>query len=447
MNKRLIAGVVAALFLAGCSAGGSSQRSAMLPEAPASTTLGSYIKHVVIVVQENRTFDNFFSGYPNADGATFGYTSNGTKVPLKEITFDGPDLPHAWRPASTSFDRGKMDGFNLQLLANGKPVGKLPYAHVKRSLIQPYWTMAQQYVLADRMFSTERSDSFPNHLALIASTTSLKPTQAVASNPQGHPWGCDAPQGSVTEVVSSKGVLSPGPFPCFTQFKTMADTLDAANVSWKFYTPRIDTGAGQVWLVFDAIDRVRHGPDWNRNVISPQTAILTDVAKGALPAVSWVIPDARYSDHAGLHSRLGPSWVASVVNAIGKSPDWKSTAIVVLWDDYGGWYDHVAPPQLDFRGLGMRVPCLIISPYAKKGYVSHTQYEFGSVLKFVEQAFGLPALGSLKFGSGYTDARANSLIDSFDFTQKPRPFRVIPAKQPASFFLSMPPSNLPVDDD
>jgi phospholipase C len=131
------------------------------------------------------------------------------------------------------------------------------------------------------------------------------------------------------------------------------------------------------------------------------------------------------------------------VNSIGESSAWKSTAIVVLWDDWGGWYDNAKPPQLDFRGLGIRVPCLIISPYAKRGFVSHTQYEYGSVLKFIEEAFGLPALGPTS--DGYTDTRAASISDSFDFNQAPRAFTPIPTKYPLSHFLTEPPSDEPVD--
>jgi phospholipase C len=143
--------------------------------------------------------------------------------------------------------------------------------------------------------------------------------------------------------------------------------------------------------------------------------------------------------------------VASVVNAIGQSPYWNSSAIIVVWDDWGGFYDNAPPPQLDYRGLGIRVPCLIISPYAREtspthpGYVSHTQYEFGSILKFIEEVFGLARIGRLP--KGYTDQRANSLMDSFDFTQSPRPFTPISAKYPRSSFLHEPPSNAPVDTE
>jgi phospholipase C len=151
------------------------------------------------------------------------------------------------------------------------------------------------------------------------------------------------------------------------------------------------------------------------------------------------------SDHAGSNSDKGPSWVAGVVNAVGESQYWNTTAIVVLWDDWGGWYDSVPPPQLDFVGLGIRVPCIIISPYAKAGYVAHTQYEFGSVLKFIEEVFKLRSLGPVS--RGYTDSRATSISGSFDFKQKPRVFQRIPAPYPPAYFLAQPPSAEPPDSE
>ncbi|HVA32586.1 MAG TPA: alkaline phosphatase family protein, partial [Candidatus Baltobacteraceae bacterium] len=259
---------------------------------------------------------------------------------------------------------------------------------------------------------------------------------------------CDAPVGTATSLLNPQRVESwgAGPAPCFTQFRTLADTLDAAHVSWKYYAPAVASGdpGGYLWSEFDAISSVRYGADWSR-VVSPQTKVLTDAAAGKLPSVAWVIPDGPDSDHPGGSTSLGPSWVASVVNAIGRGPDWKTTAIVVVWDDWGGWFDHVQPPQLDYRGLGIRVPCIVISPYAKAHYISHTQYEFGSIVKLVEQTFGLPSLGPLS--SGYTDTRANSMLDVFDFKQKPRTFTPIPSAFPASYFLAQPPSLEPPDND
>ena len=213
---------------------------------------------------------------------------------------------------------------------------------------------------------------------------------------------------------------------------------------------RRDAG-GRVWSEFDAISAVRNGPDWSRNVISPPRRVLSDVSAGRLPSVTWVIPDWLNSDHAadrgGAGATGGPSWVASIVNEIGESQYWDSTAIVVVWDDWGGWFDHVPPPQLDFRGLGERVPCIVISAYARKGYVSHTEYEFGSIVQLVEEVFGLASLSSLGLGSGYTDRRAYTMTDVFNFKQPARTFRKIDAPLSRGYFLAQPSSERAPDDE
>jgi phospholipase C len=330
-----------------------------------------------------------------------------------------------------------MDGFENNTIDGRTPAGTFAYSYLRHDAIAPYRTMAAQYVLADHMFPSMFGASFTAHLDLIAGTTDITPKLAVVDLPDAKPWGCDAPAGTTTSLVNKQRIIlhGRGPFPCFSRFRTMADTLDDASVSWKYYAPNILQGPA--WSPFDAIKAVRYGADW-ANVISPQTQVLADAANGALPAVAWVTPDLRDSDHPGTSSDTGPSWVAAVVNAVGHGPDWNSTAIVLLWDDWGGWYDNVPPPQRDFKGLGIRVPCIIISPYARTGFVSHTTYEFGSVLKFVEQTFDAAPLGPPSFG--YTDQRAASLVDAFDFTQTPRAFATIPAKYPASYFLTQPQS-------
>ena len=445
------AAAVLALLWAGCSGGGGGGAGQPPPiEQPPPTSgphgpVGKYIKHVVIVVQENRSFDDLFSGFPGADAAHYGYEHDGTKVPLHAGTFDGVDIYHDWSNAMTGYAGGRMNGFDLNKLVNGRTAGTYPYAHLQRSLVAPYWTMAREYVLADSMFPTMFGPTFTAHIDLIASTTNLNATQAEVDGPTGQPWGCDAPPGTTTYLLNpQRQETGGGPFPCFTQYRTMADTLDAAGVSWKYYAPSVKIAGGRLWAPFAAIKSVRYGPDW-RKVASPQTTVLTDAAHGRLADVSWVIPNLADSDHAGSNSDKGPSWVASVVNAVGESPYWQSTAIVVLWDDWGGWYDHVTPPQLDFVGLGIRVPCIIISPYAKAGYVAHTPYEFGSVLKFVEEAFDLPYLGAR--ADGYTDERAAALTGAFDFKQKPRPFTPIPAPYAAPYFLTQPDSDRAPDDE
>ncbi len=443
--------LAASLALAGC---GASSRTAGANFAPAvaaplaarasSPAVGAYIKHVVVIVQENRSFENVFAGFPGADAPTYGYDLHGNKIPLRTVNFSPlVNVNHFFGPAIHSWNGGKMNGFDGHYSFLSK---YFPYAHLQRTAVQPYWDMAQQYTLADRMFPTEFGPSFTGHLSLIAGTTSLSSDKAVANNPIGGPWGCDAAPGTITFTVNLQRVVHPGQYPCYTQFDTMATVLDAGGVSWKYYAPSLyaDKG-GVIWSIFDAIKAVRYSSDWKNDVSSPQTNVLKDAAAGTLPAVSWVIPDWSWSDHPSAGTDLGPSWVAAVVNAIGEGPDWSSTAIVVVWDDWGGWYDNAPPPKLDYRGPGIRVGCIIISPYAKAHYVSHTQYEFGSILRFEEEAFGLPNIGPVS--AGYTDGRANSLVDSFDFTQAPRAFVPIAAKYPPSRFLAQKPSGRPPDDD
>jgi phospholipase C len=408
-------------------------------QTSARTPLGRYIKHVVIVIQENRSFDNLFDGFPGADTQSWGYMSTGAQVALQPIPFEVRDMAHYFATGVMDYDNGKMDEFNLNPTTGANTIGQFAYSYLERNEVAPYWTLGKRYVLADHMFPTMFGPSFSAHLTLIAGTADLSPRETEADFPSSEPWGCDAPTGTTTEVVDVSRIESPGPFPCFTQFRTMADTLDAAHVSWKYYAPLVVGGTdnGLLWSAFDAIENVRYGSDWKRRVISPPQQILVDAAKGRLARVSWVVPDFEWSDHPYSGTDYGPSWVASIVNAIGSSPDWQSTAIVVLCDDWGGFYDNVPPPQVDFRGLGIRVGCLIVSPYVRP-HVSHTVYEFGSVLKFIEDAFGLPPLGPQS--AGYTDTRANSIVDSFDFSKPARAFRPIGAPYPASFFLDYPPS-------
>jgi phospholipase C len=445
---RYVAGrrLIFAALVASAGCGGR-----MLGVAPVrSTPPNAYVKHVVIVVQENRSFDNLFSGFPGADAPDFGYAGS-TKVALHLTPLEDPgNIENNWRDSIGAWNHGKMNGFEGEHFYGGPK--DYAYARVPRDESAPYWAMARRYVLADRMFPMEFGPSFTAHLSLIAANTLIGPTPvAEVDAPDRLPWGCDAPPGTRSFTLTTNRIERfNGPFPCFSDFPTIADPLDVAHVSWKYYASPLNRIGGQVWSEFNSIHRIRFGPDW-QNVISPQTQILRDVARGALAQVSWVTPDWRDSDHPGSGSNAGPSWVASIVNAIGRSPYWQSTAIIVVWDDWGGWYDNARPPQRDFRGLGIRVPCIIISPFArmaavgKAGYVSHTQYEFGSLLKFVEEVFDLAPIGPTS--AGFTDTRATSILDSFDFTQRPRVFTPIRGPYPESRFLHERPSFIPPDSD
>ena len=191
------------------------------------------------------------------------------------------------------------------------------------------------------------------------------------------------------------------------------------------YAP-IGKDPGTNWVGFQAIHHIRFGPDWH-NVVRPQTRIFSDLTSGQFPQISWVIPSLSFSDHPG-GSRKGQDWVTDVVNAIGASQYWSSTAIFIVWDDWGGFYDHVPPLYEDYDGLGFRVPLIVVSPYAKTNYVSHVQYEFGSILQFAEDTFGLGRLAA-------SDTRATSLIpDCFTFGGAAKPFHAFPSTvRPADF--------------
>ncbi|MBV8531404.1 MAG: hypothetical protein JO104_08810, partial [Candidatus Eremiobacteraeota bacterium] len=301
-----------------------------------------------------------------------------------------------------------------------------PYAYVDRKETAPYWKLAHQYTLADKMFSTDTASSFIAHQEVLSGTVALNNRESLTDQPDATPWGCDAPPGTVTPVLLKNGHENfNGPFPCFTQYGTIADLLDAAGVSYLYYVdgafqsePHFDF-SGAVWNGFDAIKKFRYSSDWKTHISIPNTGIFTDVKAGTLPAVSWVIPSLYDSDHPASGCNGGPRWVTKVVNALGTSPYWKSTAILIFWDDWGGWYDNVPPPQVNYTSLGFRIPMIVISPFAKPHNISHTQYNIGSILKFIEQNFGLGSLGT-------TDASANSMSDAFDFTQAPNKFKAAP---------------------
>jgi phospholipase C len=282
------------------------------------------------------------------------------------------------------------------------------------------------------MFQSNQGPSFPAHQFIIAGTSAPSPTSNLFAsenvvlpvpNPSGNKdAGCAGPTGETVQMIDPFGSQTTRLFPCF-EHATLTDLLDSSLITWRYYAPSV----GSIWTGPNAIQHMRFGPAWQK-VIIPQTNVLTDIASGQLAQVTWVIPDGRASDHPGATDGSGPSWVASIVNAIGSSPYWSNTAILITWDDWGGWYDHVAPTIQNSYEYGFRVPLIVVSPYAKRAYVSHVTHDFGSLLKFIESNF---KLGSL----GFADNRADDLSDCFDFTQTPTPFQAIATKFNASHFL------------
>jgi phospholipase C len=406
-------------------------------ELPAQTGFQK-IKHVVMVIQENRTPDNLFHGFPGADIANTGLNSKGVTITLKpEPLATQYDPYHGHKSFLAMYDGGKMDGADLVKVRCGRQNPKhcvIPrhpqFKYVDLADVVPYFDMAKQYTFADRMFSTMQSSSYPAHQYVIAGTSAISEgSDLLASeSPYGGdnpPFntGCRADPIQRVPVIDPAGDESQRVYPCY-EHQTLMDLLDAKGIGWRYYT----YGEGSIWTGPNSIDHIRNGPAWN-NVILENTVVLSDIAAGHLRRVSWVIPRGKYGDHSGGNLGGGPSWVASIVNAIGNSKYWDDTAIVIFWDDWGGWYDHVAPQVINSFEYGFRVPMIVVSPYAKPGYVSHVTHDFGSILKFVEAVYGLPSLG-------YADANADDLSDCFDFNQAPIKFKTIAAPLDASFFLN-----------
>jgi len=462
------------------------------------------LPHVVIIFQENRTPDNLFQGLclpPNGsssscnstspsasqyDIASSGTNSTGANIHLRPIDLgtvganpDTYDLNHSHAAFVDMCDLNPstgictMDGANLIATdCDGGSPGCAPsfpnpqFMYVNPADVQPYLTMAEQYTFADHMFQTNQGPSFPAHQFIFSGTSAPTATSNLFAAENGTDTsGCISPPTTTVRLIDSSGNETSNPpiYPCF-EHPTLTDLLDAANITWRYYAP----SAGGIWTAPDAIQHMCGpnvappnatacvGADWVGavpKVVVGQTQsnpqVLADIASGQLPQVTWVIPDGQDSDHAYLNDGCGPSWVSSIVNAIGSSPYWPNTTIILAWDDWGGWYDHVPPPQLlsdcEQWGCGyvygFRVPMIVISPYAKPAYISHVNHDFGSILKFIETKFNLPSLG-------YADSHAlDGLSDIFNSSQTPNVFQPItPPPNDASCKADTSPPTNPDDD-
>jgi phospholipase C len=362
---------------------------------PAASNGLSSIQHIVFIIKENRSFDTYFGSFPNADGATQGITSTGETVALASMPdcYEG-SLCNTWACALQAFDVGRMDKFDLT-------TGNLDaYGKTAEQDIPNYWTYAQHFVLADRYFTSVHGPSFPNHLFTVAAQSG-----GVMDNTDSSNLGknCDGtPSGTVSVIDANGNVTQQSP--CF-DFQTLPDSLEKSGISWKYY--------GEGGGVLSAIRHISQSPFWQQRIAESQQ-FLSDAMNGQLPAVSWLLPPDGMGEHPPDSACQGENWTVQVLNAVMQGPEWNSSAVFVTWDDFGGLYDHVAPPQVDRMGLGPRAPLLIISPFAKSGYVSHTVYEQSSVLKFIENRYQLPSLTA-------RDSAASNMLDSFDFNQPPRP--------------------------
>ncbi|HEY5426913.1 MAG TPA: alkaline phosphatase family protein [Candidatus Tumulicola sp.] len=421
---------------AGCSPGAQ----APTPYMQTSTALGALdrtgagkITHVIYIIQENRSFDNLFQGYPGADTVSQGMNSRGQTVQLQpESLSKRYQIDHsAYAMFAACNGTGSLPGTNCRMngFDNEESYGgpsNPQYAYVPHDESQPYFDMAHEWVVGDRMFQSQLDESFVGHQYAIAAQA-----QSSVDLPS-YLWGCQGGRSdSIATVTQNRNLNGPQQRPCF-DYVTLGDELDAAKLSWRFYAVRYRDdlgGNGGTWSGYQAVKHIFRGPDWKADVISPNWKFITDVRAGNLANFTWITPECAESDHLECGGGYGPSWVSAIVNTVGKSKFWNSTAIFIQWDDWGGYYDHVAPPFKDYDGLGFRVPLLAISPYAKKGYVSHVQFETASVLRFAEDLYGLPHMAA-------ADTRAASpAADCFNFAQQPRPFVPIKAPYPAQFFV------------
>ncbi len=361
---------IALLSVVGC---GGNQAAGSLPAAGARapgfgldrSAAQSPIRHVVIIIQENRTPDNLFQGLRGADISDRGKNSHGKIVRLHAVPLEAPyDINHAYDTFVKEWDNGKIDGFNRDHGGDRCPDHQTcAYGYVPKSETKPYLEMASQYAFADRMFQGNQGPSFPAHQYLISGTSTTH--QDAKLRASGNPYrgegrnggGCDAPPNTRVETIDLKGKPGDPAYPCFER-PTLGDLLDSKMASWRYY--QMELGPG-LWHPYDAIRHIRFGPDY-KNVAIPSASILSDIKSGTLANVSWVSPDPVNSDHPNSRSNSGPAWVASIVNAMGKSKYWKDCAIFVVWDDWGGWYDHVAPPIYNSYELGFRVPFIAALP-------------------------------------------------------------------------------------
>jgi phospholipase C len=367
------------------------------------------IKHVFVLMQENHTFDNYFGTFPGADGVLddCGIPSNPADQasprvkPFHLTQLRTPDLHHGEVTSRAAFDNGKMDGF-IKAQVSRKLPGKLALGYYDGRDLPFYWDLARQYVLADRFFSSAQGSSSINHQYWVSGRSSGQ-----------------------ADKIPKTGI----------DMLTIFDRLETAHVGWKFYVknytpdlnfrnqlPNDPRDAQLAWVPLLTMPRFIDDPV-RRARLMDLSNLYVDLAKGDAPAVSYIIQGGT-SEHPPGHIVNGEIATVAIISAIMRSPLWESSAIILSWDDWGGWYDHVAPPQVDRDGYGFRVPALIVSPYAKQGLIFHETADFTSILKFIERLHGLAPLST-------RDEQANDLMNAFDFRQPPRQ-AAIPAGHPAN---------------
>jgi phospholipase C len=358
------------------------------------------VRHVISLMQENHSFDNYFGTYPGADGIPKGVCmpiaptrpSRGCIRPLHIGNRPVEDLSHGRAVALGQYRRGRMDGFISAMARRAGHVIPLVMGHYDDRDLPFYWNVADNYVLYDRFFTSAAGGSVTNHMFWVTGDV---------GNPKG-------------DFIPPRG---------FRRQTTIFDRLQRRGISWKFYVqnydPSItfrtteigDRGAQVVWVPLLDYPRYLDNPKLFRHIV-PFEQFYDDLRTGNLPSVAYMVPSGS-SEHPPGSIRAGETFVRTIINGLMRSSYWKSSAFIWSYDDWGGWYDHVKPPRVDRWGYGFRAPALLVSPYAKRGYVDHTTLDFTSILKFIEDNWGLKPLTA-------RDRRASSLASGLDFARPPR---------------------------
>jgi phospholipase C len=423
------------------------------------------IEHIVVIMQENRSFDHYFGTYPGADGIPM---QNGVPTVCApdprsgacvKPFHDSRDLnqggPHGATDAVSDIDGGKMDGFVGQVTGRkakcrgsfdpncggGTGAPDVMGYHDARE-IPNYWTYAREFVLQDHMFQPNASWSLPEHLFMV-SEWSARCTTA-------DPMSCVNELQSPDRLLGRRGATTKPNY----AWTDLTYLLHKARVTWAYYVaegtqPDCDNdaarcpekpqraGTPQIWNPLPWFETVRENGELHN--IQTVSHFFEAARNGTLPAVSWVVPNGRVSEHPPGLVSAGQAYVTSLINAVMQGPNWNSTAILLSWDDWGGFYDHAVPPKVDENGYGLRVPGLVISPYARRGYIDHQVLSFDAYVKFIEDDF----LGGQRIDpktDGRPDRRPTvrenlpqlgNLAADFDFNQPPRPPVVLPINPPA----------------
>ncbi len=421
---------IGAVMAVGLAAGGAAWGQ----NAPAGM---EKIRHVIWIIQENRSFDNYFGTYPGADGIPPGTclpVMPGSKSCVKPFPMPAGqpayDLNHDWDTIHAAYDHGAMDGF---VWAEGT---SLTMGYYGAKDIPNYWKYANNYTLCDHFFSSQMGYSLPNHVytvaaqsgGLIVNVPNVKELEDVMDDPDGFSFASMAEMMSKTKI-SWKYYVDSQPMP-----KGVPMRLSETGERLAFPNPK----QFNLWNPLPGFKKIRDDPKEMAHLVDLKE-YYADLQNGTLPEVTWIVPDYQDSEHPVALPSDGMWYVTRLVNALMQSKYWQDSAIFLTWDDYGGFYDHVPPPEIDAYGLGPRVPMLVISPYAKAGHVAHTEYEFSSVLKFIEERWKLNHLTA-------RDHWANDMRECFDFSQKENAALVIPIpadlkpSQPILEYKQYPPS-------